>query len=51
MIKNNRLVTTNQFGTPISRFLTNNMSAKMFTTTLNIKDNSQPSMMIKPLMS
>jgi hypothetical protein len=50
-MKNNRFVTTNQFGTPISSFLINNMNAQMFTTTLKINDNNQPSMMIMPLMS
>jgi hypothetical protein len=51
MIKNITLVITNQCGTLISRFLINNVAAQKFTITLNIKDNNQPSMMIKPLIS
>ncbi len=51
MIKNNRLVMTSQLGTPISRFLMNNINAEKFTIILKIKDKNQPRMIIKPFKS
>jgi hypothetical protein len=51
MIKNNRLVMISQLGTPISRFLMNNINAEKFTITLQIKDNNHPRMIIKPFIS
>ena len=51
IIKNIRFVTTNQLGTSIARFLSNNRMAQKFTMMLNMKDSSQPSMMIKPFIS
>jgi hypothetical protein len=51
MIKNIRLVTTSQCGTPISRFFNNKITAQKFTITLNINDNNHPSIIIKPFRS
>jgi hypothetical protein len=51
IIKNIKLVTTSQWGTPISRFFNNKMAAQKFTITLNKKDNNHPRMIIKPFRS